>query len=88
VDPVPEPQLLRKSGRVGNRIRNLWICSQRLWPLGHRGGPLLIYIYNICCSVKRSEPEVHKIVKNILLKLKVIIILHVIEKSAIEDLKK
>jgi hypothetical protein len=28
VDPVPDPLLLR----------NLWICSQKLWPLDHRGG--------------------------------------------------
>jgi hypothetical protein len=38
VDPVPDPLLLRKSGSAGNRIRNLWICSQKLWPLDHRGG--------------------------------------------------
>jgi hypothetical protein len=28
VDPVPDPQLLRKSGSAGNRTRDLWICSQ------------------------------------------------------------
>jgi hypothetical protein len=39
VDPVPDPLLLRKSDRVGNRTRALWICSQKLWPLDHRGGP-------------------------------------------------
>jgi hypothetical protein len=39
VDPVPDPLLLRKSGSAGNRIRNLRICSQELWPLDHRGGP-------------------------------------------------
>jgi hypothetical protein len=38
VDPVSDPLLLRKSGRVGNRTRDLWICSQKLWPLDHRGG--------------------------------------------------
>jgi hypothetical protein len=38
VDPVPDPLLLRKSGRAGNRTRDLWICSQELWPLDHRGG--------------------------------------------------
>jgi hypothetical protein len=38
VDPVPDPLLLRKSGSAGNRTRNLWICSQELWPLDHRGG--------------------------------------------------
>jgi hypothetical protein len=36
--PVPDPLLLRKSGRVGNRTRDLWICSHKLWPLDHRGG--------------------------------------------------
>jgi hypothetical protein len=39
VDPVPNPLLVRKSGRAENRTRELWICSQKLWPLGHRGGP-------------------------------------------------
>jgi hypothetical protein len=38
MDPVPDPPLLRKSGSAGNRIRDLWICSQKLWPLDHRGG--------------------------------------------------
>jgi hypothetical protein len=38
VEPVPDPPLLRKSGSAGNRIRGLWICSQELWPLDHRGG--------------------------------------------------
>jgi hypothetical protein len=39
VDPVPEPLLLRKCGRAGNRTRDLWICSQKLSQLDHRGGP-------------------------------------------------
>jgi hypothetical protein len=30
VDPVPDPQLVRKSGSAGNRTRDLW-------PLDHRG---------------------------------------------------
>jgi hypothetical protein len=38
VDPVPDLPLLRKSGSAGNRTRDLWICSQKLWPLHHRGG--------------------------------------------------
>jgi hypothetical protein len=38
VDPVPDPLLLRKCGSAGNRTRTLWICSQELWPLDHRGG--------------------------------------------------
>jgi hypothetical protein len=28
----------QKSGSAVNRTRNLWICSQELWPLDHRGG--------------------------------------------------
>jgi hypothetical protein len=38
VNPVPDPILLRKPGSAGNRTRDLWICSQELWPLDHRGG--------------------------------------------------
>ena len=43
MDPVPDPLLLRKSGSAGNRTRDLCICSQnicsqKLWPLDHRGG--------------------------------------------------
>ena len=40
MDPVPDPLLLRKSGSAGNRSRDLCICSQKLWPLDHRGGHL------------------------------------------------
>jgi hypothetical protein len=36
--PVPDPLLLRKSGRAGNQTWDLWICSQKLWPLDHRSG--------------------------------------------------
>jgi hypothetical protein len=32
VDPIPDPLLLRKSGCAGNWTRDLWICSQELWP--------------------------------------------------------
>jgi hypothetical protein len=39
VDPVPGPLRLKKSGSPGNRTQDLWICSQKLWPLDHRGGP-------------------------------------------------
>jgi hypothetical protein len=38
VDPIPDPLLLRKSGSSGNRTRDLWLCSQELWPQDHRGG--------------------------------------------------
>jgi hypothetical protein len=37
MDPVPDPLLLRKSDSARNRTRDLWICSQELCPLGHRG---------------------------------------------------
>jgi hypothetical protein len=36
VDPVPDPLLLRKSGSAGNLTRDLWVCSQEVWPLDHR----------------------------------------------------
>jgi len=49
VDPVPDPLLLRKSGSAGNRTRDLCICSQKLWPLDHRGGLTAIIIYLILC---------------------------------------
>jgi hypothetical protein len=29
VDPVPDPILLRKSGKAGSRTRDLWNCSQK-----------------------------------------------------------
>jgi hypothetical protein len=38
VDPNPDPLLLRRSGSAGNRTQGLWICSQELCPLDHRGG--------------------------------------------------
>ena len=38
MDSVPDPLLLRISGSAGNRTRDLCICSQKLWPLDHRGG--------------------------------------------------
>jgi hypothetical protein len=44
VDPVPDPLLLKKSGRVGNRTRELWICNQKLCQLDHRGGTTRLYI--------------------------------------------
>jgi hypothetical protein len=38
VGPVPDPLLLRKSGIARIRTLDLWIYSQVLWPLDHRGG--------------------------------------------------
>jgi hypothetical protein len=43
VDLVPDPLLLRKPARAGNRTRDLCICSQEFWPLDHRGGHLQAY---------------------------------------------
>jgi hypothetical protein len=40
VDPFRYLLLFRKCGNAGNRARDLWICSQELWPLDHRGGLL------------------------------------------------
>jgi hypothetical protein len=51
VDPVPDPLLLRKSGSAGNRTRDLWIYSQELWPLDHRGGPLTGIVYSFIWKV-------------------------------------
>jgi hypothetical protein len=42
VDPAPKPTTFKKSGRFGNRTRDLWICSQKLWPLDHTGGSKFI----------------------------------------------
>jgi hypothetical protein len=39
VDPVPDPLLRRTFGSAGNRSQDLWVSSQKLWPLDHRGGP-------------------------------------------------
>jgi hypothetical protein len=38
--PVPDPVLLRKSASARNRTQDLWLCSQELWPLDHRWGPI------------------------------------------------
>jgi hypothetical protein len=37
VNHVPEPLILRKSDSAENRIRDLSIYNQELWPLDHRG---------------------------------------------------
>ena len=59
VHPVPDPLPLRKSGSAGNRTRDLCICSQKPWPLDHRGGQglncwTLIY-FNIVTFPKTSQ---------------------------------
>ena len=48
VDPVPDLLLLRKSGSAVNRTRDLCICSQKLWPLDHRGGLSGIWQWQNC----------------------------------------
>jgi hypothetical protein len=54
LDRLPDPLLLRKSGSTENRTRDLWICSQELWPLGHRGGrTYMLSIINVLTSKKK-----------------------------------
>jgi hypothetical protein len=56
VDPVPDQLLLRKSGSTRNRTQNSWICSQGLWPLGHRGGwNLITSLWYIFCQICNSN---------------------------------
>jgi hypothetical protein len=43
VDPVPDSLLLRKSGSARNRTRDLWVCSQEVYSLDHRGGHIERY---------------------------------------------
>jgi hypothetical protein len=40
MDLIPDPLLLWNSGSPGNQTRDLWICSNELWPLDHRGGQI------------------------------------------------
>ena len=49
MDPVPDPLLLRKSGSVGNRTRDLCICSQKLRPLDHRDNRVLNSVRMCVC---------------------------------------
>jgi hypothetical protein len=56
VDPVPDLLLLRKSVSAENGTRDLWICSQELWPLDHRGGPLPSCITQIILVSEVSFP--------------------------------
>jgi hypothetical protein len=60
VDPVPDPLPLRKSGSAGNRIQDLWICRQKLWPLDHRGG-LYVMVSKLIHNLTRGY---HKIRDN------------------------
>jgi hypothetical protein len=54
VDPVPDPLVLRKSGSAGNWSRHLWVISQELWPLNHRGGPGNIVVIIIIIITSRD----------------------------------
>jgi hypothetical protein len=62
VDPVPDRLFLRKSGSAGNRTRDLWMCSQELWPLDHWGVQAIFfarmafsfwYLYTLSCPISR-----------------------------------
>jgi hypothetical protein len=62
VDPVPDQLLLRKSGSVGYRTRDLGVCSQDVWPLDHRGGlqvpqPYKIKIQNSPTIIQWKRPH-------------------------------
>jgi hypothetical protein len=59
VDPVPDPLLLRKCGSAGNRTLELWICSQELWPLDHRGGRSSLQVYVNSHSKKHVTDGLH-----------------------------
>jgi hypothetical protein len=56
VGPFPDPLLLRKSGSAGNQTWDLWICSQELWPLDHRGS---LYIKSYIWSQKAKSFRHH-----------------------------
>jgi hypothetical protein len=53
---VPDPLLLRnKSGSAGNRTRHLWVCSQEVWPLDHRGGLTCRYPRRKFCNTSFKQ---------------------------------
>jgi hypothetical protein len=56
MDPVPDPLLVRKSGSAGNP--DLWICSQELWLLDHRGGPSTVTVDRISADTSPFEGPV------------------------------
>jgi hypothetical protein len=41
LDPVSDPLLIRKNVSAAYRTRDLWNCSQEIWPLNHRGGHIV-----------------------------------------------
>jgi hypothetical protein len=56
MDPVPDPLLLRKYGSAVNRTRDLWVSSQELWPLDHRGGHHITY-FKMAVSPNKEMPH-------------------------------
>jgi hypothetical protein len=61
VDPVPDPLLVRKSGSAGNQSRVLWVRSQELWPLDHRGGLYWNIGFNILTALVMKSPSCHQL---------------------------
>jgi hypothetical protein len=58
MDPVPDPLLLRKFGRVGNRTRDLWICRHKLWSLDlQRWFYIDTCSFNIIIQTSTSSPK-------------------------------
>jgi hypothetical protein len=65
MDPVPDPLLRRKCSSAGNRSRDLWVSSQGLWALDHRGGRMAGYTnFNLNwgdmssrCPGRRTRPS-------------------------------
>jgi hypothetical protein len=51
VYPIPDPLFLIKSGSTRNQTRDLWICSQELWPLDHKLLKLIAYTIQKSCVV-------------------------------------
>jgi hypothetical protein len=41
-------------GRAGNRTRDLMISSQRLWPLDHEAGPVILEYFSKICRENSS----------------------------------
>jgi hypothetical protein len=57
VDPVPDPLISRKPGSAGNRTRDLWVSSQEVWTLDHRGG-------RECTSLPLILPRLSQLCQN------------------------
>jgi hypothetical protein len=61
VDSVPDPLLLRKSGRDRYLTHNLYVCSQEFWPLDHRGGLSSCPANNKCSLMSVWASEIQEI---------------------------